>query len=190
MSTAQPSAPRMQSNSERMAGCAVTGNTKRSNRPIRNGTLNSTDVLTSTAQPSAPRMQSNPERMAGCAVTGNTKRSEGPPMKPGHQHSSVSKFGGLAFLGPGFASRNPADPMQVYKFFGFTYCKTDRSKAAKKLRLDQRFSAGPVKAVWAYDGKYYNAMPRRVPNRMKTIVVGSSERSGSARRNTDGVHGI
>ena len=107
-----------------------------------------------------------------------------------HQHSSVSKFGGLAFLGPGFASRNPADPMQVYKFFGFTYCKTDRSKAAKKLRLDQRFSAGPVKAVWAYDGKYYNAMPRRVPNRMKTIVVGSSERSGSARRNTDGVHGI
>ena len=35
----QPSAPRMQSNSERMAGCAVTVNTKGSNKPIRKATL-------------------------------------------------------------------------------------------------------------------------------------------------------
>ena len=145
--TTQPTALRKQSNSERMAGCAVTGNTKRSNRPIRKGTLNSTDVLTSTTQPSAPRMQSNSERMAGCAVTVNTKHMQ-------RRHAWHGK-GPRSEPRPGPTIGTPP---------------RGHSPPASSCKLTRRHSISL--------------------NRMKTIVVGSSERSGSARRNTDGVHGM
>ena len=101
----------------------------------------------STAQPSAPRMQSNSERMAGCAVTGNTKHMQ-------RRHAWHGK-GPRSEPRPGPTIGTPP---------------RGHSPPASSCKLTRRHSISL--------------------NRMKTIVVGSSPRSGSVQRNTDGVHGM